>query len=277
MINGLNIGNGNGFAINGVNRGVISGLMGISSATKLKNIDPSLFSGPSKPTFYWNAESTVNTGYDTNISSVNGINCTQTIVINSDPIYQYDQQTNRGEISFDSNDSIYTSDCGLGGLKEFTTFIVCNIDALQRNILWKIDSTIVDTPGDVFIQSLGTGVVESVLYGNSSTLISVRSFLPEVRYSTFLITAKYSLDVNKIDNPHELYINGVKNMNVFSNNYTITSSDTFFASPLHNGANSSFTGGGNRVLSCLVLPYWVNESEQILIENWFRNYYGYKF
>jgi hypothetical protein len=276
MISGLNNGFGNGLMINGVNQGLGAGFLGFNKRPTLKYLDPSLFVDDKKPTFYWNAESTVNTGYDTNISSVNGINCTQTIVINSDPIYQYNQQTNRGEISFDSNDYIYTSDCGLGGLKEFTTFIVCNIDALQRNILWKIDSTIADTPGDVFIQSLGTGVVESVLYGNSSTLISVRSFLPEVRYSTFLITAKYSLDVNKIDNPHELYINGAK-MNVFSNNYTIISSDTFFASPLHNGANSSFTGGGNRVLSCLVLPYWVNPTEQILIENYFRFYYNYNF
>lgn len=279
MKKGLHIGIGNGLAINGIHKGIGNGLRGITPSTTSKNINPSTLVGNKKPLIFWNAESTINTGYNSNISSVSNINGTQSLIINSDPFYIYNPQTNRGAIQFDSNDTIYASANGLFNLKEATVFIVCNIDSTSTyNVVWAIDSVALDTIGDFKIEAINGNTIRSTLYGNPTTNISqFDSFLPEVEYNTFLICAKYKLGDTSGQPSHELHINGIKNMKVVTNTFTTTTSDSFANSPIHFGANSSLVSGGGTTLSALLLPYWVNESEQFLIENYFRNYYGFQF
>ena len=53
--------------------------------------------------------------------------------------------------------------------------------------------------------------------------------------------------------------------------------DTFQNRYIQFGNGSSLTGGGNSIAAGLITGYWINESQQIRLENYFRDYYGKKF
>jgi hypothetical protein len=55
------------------------------------------------------------------------------------------------------------------------------------------------------------------------------------------------------------------------------STGTFFGNNYYFGNNSSTTNGGSQIASAITFDYWLNSSEQIRMENFYRWYYGRRF
>jgi hypothetical protein len=282
MNNGLEIGLKNGMGLAQLNNGLCLGLHS-NVFDKAKMIDPSTLDGAKLPIFFFNGESTTNTGPDSLISAVDNLSRSNYgLVKNSDPMFKWNWFRTRSGIQNDTNDSIYTTtNTYLNGKNELTVFFVASIDTTSTyNLMWKVSTTSFDTIGDIVIEGVGGNKIRSTFIGNPIANQSiVESFLPEVKYAPVLVCIKYQLG-NKTAPEQKMYINGVLNQKYTDSSYTTAVGDTFQSnsSPFYFGANSSFVGGGGGVLgTALVLPYWANDSEQFMIENWLRWYYGYKF
>lgn len=98
-----------------------------------------------------------------------------------------------------------------------------------------------------------------------------------------LVTIKCTLkQINGQGSEQIFYVNGKPQHQFVSSNWT-TPEATQAWSALSQGiavgmdSISSPNANGMYFASLLVLPYWANESEQLRLENYFRDYYGKKF
>jgi hypothetical protein len=278
---GLSNGLGNGFGLGQLNTGLGLGLHS-TELFKARMIDPNKIDGYNTPLFFVNGESVVNTGPDTLITSV--VNLSKSgygLSRNSDPMFKYNFFRNRSGIQLDANDSMYTTtNSYMNNRSEMTVFFVHNIDRTNTyNIMWKVSSTSFDNIGDVTIQGIGGDKIRSTFIGNPTSTSSVyETFSPLVEDNMVLVCAKYRMGQPTF--PEQmLYVNGIKNMKPITTTFDTNAGEGFVTNgnPFYFGGNSSFVGGGGLHGSILVLPYWVNDSEQFMIENYFRWYYGFKF
>jgi hypothetical protein len=74
----------------------------------------------------------------------------------------------------------------------------------------------------------------------------------------------------------EIYLNGKLNMTPVTTTFG-SSTSTMPNTGYSFGNNSSATSAGCHMASGIVFNYWLNTSEQIRIENFYRYYYGYRF
>ena len=147
-----------------------------------------------------------------------------------------------------------------------------------------IDSSII--PGGVDLSMTDTNrTLRSIYYGGqpgSITNSQYDSFLSQAESSDWMIlTLKYRLkQPGGAGSEQEMYVNGRLQHKLNSSTFNIittamTSGQTFII------GNTSITSGskGNSMSlgSFLLLDYWMNESEQLRLENYFRWYYGDKF
>ena len=98
-----------------------------------------------------------------------------------------------------------------------------------------------------------------------------------------LVTIKCTLkQTNGAGSEQIFYVNGKPQHNFVSSNWTTPESTQAWSAAgqgIAIGVNSISTPSANGMYfaSLLVLPYWANESEQLRLENYFRDYYGKKF
>ena len=161
--------------------------------------------------------------------------------------------------------------------------MVCKLKAIAAQVFY-IDSSI--TPGGVDLSMIDTNrTLRSIYYGGqpgSITNSQYDSFLSQGESSDWMIlTLKYRLkQPGGAGSEQEMYVNGRLQHKLNSSTFNIittsmTSGQTFII------GNTSITSGsrGNSMFfgSFLLLDYWMNESEQLRLENYFRWYYGNKF
>lgn len=141
-------------------------------------------------------------------------------------------------------------------------------------------------PGGYELTQLTSDSLQSKLYGNQSGAIrsSTYNTIDDVidLQDWILVTVKCTLrQKNGEGSEQDLYING-KRQHVFSaSTWTTPEVTTTFpvAQALTIGVanTSSPNANGMYFASFLLLPYWANESEQLRLENYFRQYYGKTF
>lgn len=200
---------------------------------------------------------------------------------NSDPNYNLGVNNNRWSLQFDSGDRVYTSSSTfLQGYTAQSVFLVCKL--VGAGVLYSyVDSSSLDSQGDLLIEALDADTIQTSFYGEeisypTKSYSRVKSTLP-LGGNWFLVSVVADLRDNT-GFGHKTFINGQMISNYTYNDFTPTTSVTFFGVNGSWGNNSSLASGGNNYIAgSLVLPYAVNSSERIRIENFFRNYYGFRF
>ena len=251
---------------------------GISNKNKMQ--DPEIWTGVNAPIVYWNSEyCTVNSsGNLLTITNLSNRSNPGALSVGSDPNKSNDVVNNKASLTFDTTD--YVSGGSLTG-NDASIMLVFNLNTTSTaDLCTYIFTSVFDSIGDIYIQSVGGNTIQTTLIGNPTTNTSVYqtpSNLIQGRW--YILTAKFRLyQPNGIGSEQELYINGTKqNIVPVTTSYTGLSTDAFQTTSFFFGGNSSQTRGGNKIATALTFDYWINESEQIRLENYFKWYYGCNF
>lgn len=255
--------------------------------------DPTLLKGSKKPSCFWIADFATATGAGATITAMSELAPGGTsLLINSSPAYQPPYSgnggvyNNRAYVDFNSSaDGIYTSSSTMGsGKNEFTLMMVFRISSTTngRVLFYSVDSTIADTIGDIQVTTQGGNKVRVSVIGNPTTTSAVYDTydpLVEGLYHWHILTVKVRLyQPNGPGSEVEMYLNGKLNMAPVTTTFG-GSTSTFVGNSFVFGNNSttSFTAGGSQIASAITFDYWLNSSEQIRMENFYRWYYGRRF
>ena len=261
---------------------------GTANMDKLQ--DPVLLTGVKKPLFFCNADNiTTNTG--TVITLTDLIGTGRALTNAQGGSYTPDIVTNsifnlRNSLDFNNSaGSLYpTPAFNLFGKSEYSVMMVIKIDAAAGHILQVQDLL---NPGSLVLRVTDTSrTIQSTFYGGSggslTTSVYQTAGISQAEEQDWMIlTVKYRLaQPGGPGSEQEMYINGSLKEQLVSSNFdiiarTMAGTSTFV---IGNDRESLGSAGGNIHLGAfLMTDYWLNESEQLRLENYFRDYYGHKF
>lgn len=296
--NGINRGLGQGW-LQGYKSGFGFGRMesglrkGLVSEPGMHNKiqDPTLLQGNKQPSSFFIADYNATTTAGSTITSLTQLSPGKTTyVIGSSPAYQPPYSgnggvyNNRAYIDFNSSaDSVSTTNTLMGnGKNEFTLMMVFRISSTTdgRILFYSVDSTIASTVGDIQITTQGGNRVRVSFIGNPTSTSAVYDTydpLAEGLHHWHILTCKFRLyQPNGQGSELEMYLNGKLNMNPVTTTFG-ASTGNFVGNTFYFGNNSSATAGGSQIASAITFDYWLNPSEQIRMENFYRWFYGRRF
>ena len=298
LINGRHGGVKSGLAMSNMLNGRHSGISnGVMNRNKLQ--DPVVISSARNhcPFYYWNADNVILSGssvievtnllntYNPLTQSVKSyFTTTGTINRNIDDVFN-----NKSSLSFNTSSTVFgrqnDSSPSMTNTSEMTLMMVCKLTATTRSVLfWKkdvnTDPAFSDTAGDLSVEWDGTNINVFFIGSPTTEKAQYRAVDATMKNNWVLITVKARLyNPGGIGSCIDIFINGKRCKSVVSD--TITS---FGRTPSITWANryilfgnSSVYNGGNRLAMGFITEEWMNESEQLRLENYFRWYYGYKF
>ena len=168
------------------------------------------------------------------------------------------------------------------GKNEFTIMMVFRISSTSngRVLFSSVDSTISATVGDISITTEGGNRVRVSFIGSPTSTSAVYETydpLVEGTYHWHILTCKFRIyQPNGPGSELEMYLNGNLNMRPITTTFG-GSTNNFVGNTFFFGNNSSAASGGSQIASAITFDYWLNSSEQIRIENFYRWYYGRRF
>jgi hypothetical protein len=254
------------------------------------------------PFFFWNADNVTLSGLnvtvvDNLLNTFNPLtqNVESSLTIISDPAFVARAvNNNRAAIEFDANDAFSTNNAAVPNMtttSEMTLMLVCKPVASARSILfWKKDSqsdpVFSDTIGDLEVAFDGTDITVTLISNPTTEQATYRAIDPRIKNNWILLTVKARLsEPTGAGSCLDMFVNGTRNFNLVSD--TIVSLpqiaiDTWVNDYINFGNHGSSgspgnRGGNNQIAAGLIIESWINESQQIRLENYFRDYYGIKF
>lgn len=288
-LQGVKSGNGFSKMESGMNKGIVS-----ESGVHNKVQDPTLLLGSKQPSTLWIADFATATVAGSTITAMPQlIPGATTLLINSSPAYQPPYlgnggvYNNKAYIDLNSSaDAIYTNSTTMAaGKNEFTLMMVFRVtNAAQSALFCSIDSTSLLTVGDLVIDTFGTKVRVDFT-GNPTTTSSVYdTYDPtlQVLNHWHLLTVKVRLyQPTGPGSEMEIWLNGKMSMTPVTTTFG-GSTSTFIGNTMVFGgygqsAAGNFSRAGSNIAAAITFDYWLNSSEQIRLENYFRWYYGRKF
>lgn len=284
ILQGVKTGFGMGNHRTGFGGGITDG-----TANMDKMQDPTLLTGVKKPLFFCNADNlTTQTGTVITLTDLVGSGYALTNAGGTNPtpdLITKDIFNLRNALNFNNAaSSLYpTPAFNFNGKREISVMMVVKLKAIAAQILYIEDNI---TPGGVDLQmSDSNQTIRSIYYGGEPGSITNSQYDSVVSQSEredyMILTCKYRLaQPGGAGSEQEMYINGTLRRKLNTSNFgivttTMTSAQSFIigntVETLGSRGNSIYLG------AFLLLDYWLNESEQLRLENYFRDYYGYKF
>ena len=270
----------------GMRKGLVS-----ESGMHNKIQDPTLLQGDKQPSSFFIADYNSTTTAGSTIANLTQLSPGKTAyTIGSSPAFQPPYTgnggvyNNRAYIDFNSSaDRVSTSLSTMGsGQNEFTIMMVFRISSTSTNriLFYSVDSTIANTVGDIQITTQNGNRVRVSFIGNPTTTSAVYDTydpLVEGLYHWHILTCKFRLyQPNGQGSEVEMYLNGNLNMTPITTTFG-ASTGNFVGNTFYFGNNSSATSAGSQIASAITFDYWLNPSEQIRMENFYRWYYGRRF
>lgn len=285
-----------GFGMSKVRTGFCSGFTdGTVYMDKLQ--DPVLLASAITdcPYFYWNADNMTLSG--ANVTAVTNLlgtynPLTQSTISaftrTSDPLrIPAAVNNNRAAIQFDAGDSfgfLNTTGPNMTNTSEMTLMMVCRATTINGVLFCKNDETTfpgTGTSGDLIVETDVNLNFDITFVGNNYTSLNYTTWTtnnPATRSGQWVIlTIKARLSQPTGPGSElEIYVNGTKSaINTFG---SITSfiNTTWANRFIIFGNGGSSVNGGSDIAAGLIIEQWINESEQLRLENYFRDYYGTK-
>lgn len=168
---------------------------------------------------------------------------------------------------------------------EMTLMMVCRATTNGGVLFCKTDETTfpgTGTSGDLIVKTNVNLNFDITFVGNNYTSLNYAMWTtnaPATRSGQWVIlTIKARLkQPTGSGSELEIYVNGTKSaINTFGP-ITSFSNSTWSNKYIAFGNGPSLANGGSDIASGLIIEQYINESEQIRLENYFRDYYGIKF
>jgi hypothetical protein len=286
-----------GLAYSRMESGIKKGMMnGISRRDKVQ--DPATMPSGKGPFAYWVADIFPAVADGTTVGSVPNLSGAATLTIGGSPVRRKGCGS-KYFIDFDnSGDVIQTS--STTGTKELTVMTVFRPSStvVTDTTIFARENSSVTQAGDIFIDITGSNKIALTFISSSSTTTSLRyesSVLPDYTLTQavktgantnrwILLTAKFDSTRGTVNPTRdiELSINGTKvGLTLVTNTWNLSSAGTnlpnvscFFGND-SDGLNPGTSG--TQLAAGIVFNYWINEADQLRIENFFKHYYGIRF
>lgn len=286
-----------GLGMAGFRTGYAGGITdGTANMDKLQ--DPVLLASARNdcPYFYWNADNMTLSGL--NVSAVTNLlgtynpltqSAISAFTVTSDPAYVANGvNNNRAYIVFDSNDAfglLNTVGPNMSNTNEMTLMMVCQSTGAGTVLFCKNNESLfpgTGTSGDLIVETVAGGDFQVTFVGNTYSSANYGIWTCGDAKSRsgdwVLLTIKARMkQPNGPGSEIEIYLNGTKNMINTFGPITSFAGTTWVNSYIVFGNGSSFVNGGGNIAAGLITEEWVNESQQLRLENYFRDYYGIKF
>lgn len=286
-----------GLAYSRMESGIKKGMAnGISRRDKVQ--DPATMPSGKGPFAYWVADIFPAVADGTTVGSVPNLSGAATLTIGGSPVRRKGCGS-KYFIDFDnSGDVIQTS--STTGTKELTVMTVFRPSStvVTDTTIFARENSSVTQAGDIFIDITGSNKIALTFISSSSTTTSLRyesSVLPDYTLTQavktgantnrwILLTAKFDSTRGTVNPTRdiELSINGTKvGLTLVTNTWNLSSAGTnlpnvscFFGND-SDGLNPGTSG--TQLAAGIVFNYWINEADQLRIENFFKHYYGIRF
>ena len=196
---------------------------------------------------------------------------------------------NKGYVDFASSADRISTSTTIVGTSELTVIILLRLSSTLTGVLFQRGAS--STVGDITISSIGGDRIRVTLTGPSSTSSVYETYESTIATTTttsdgtnsnkwFILTVKFDMTQrNGNGSEMEIYINGVKNMTPITT--TFTGSSTAMSNlTVHYGNTTTQSNDVSyrcQIASSIYFDYWLNNTEQTRIENFYRYYYGHRF
>ena len=263
---------------------------GTANMDKLQ--DPATLTGLKKPKLFCNADNITTTASTITMTDVvgSGYALTQNLGAGFTPdVVAKDIGNLRNALDFNEADvSLFpTPQYDFAGESEYSVMMVVKIKPIA-SVIFKVQDDL--NPGTLLLQTIDTAqTIQSTLTGgqpgNTNTSVyrsrSAGTSTSELQNYMILTFKARLAQPGGAGSEQELHINGTLKKTLFSSNFnviatTMTSAQTFIVGNTRTDFNA-LEGNGMYLGAFLLFDYWLNESEQLRLENYFRDYYGYKF
>jgi hypothetical protein len=196
---------------------------------------------------------------------------------------------NKGYVDFSTSADRISSSTTVVGTSELTVVMLLRLSSTLTGVLFQRGAS--GTVGDITISSIGGNTIRVTLTGPSSTSSVYETYESTIAATTttsngtnsnkwFILTVKFDMTQrNGNGSEMEIYINGVKNMTPVTTTFTGTAT-TMSNLTVHYGNTTTQTNNVNyriQIASSVYFDYWLNNTEQTRIENFYRYYYGHRF
>ena len=198
---------------------------------------------------------------------------------------------NKGYVDFSTSADRISSSTTIVGTSELTVVMVLRLSSTLTGVLFQKMSNGA-TVGDITISSIGGNKIRVTFIGSPSTTSSVYETYESTIATTtttsdgtnnnkwFILTVKFDLTQrNGNGSEMEIYIDGVKNMTPVTTTFTGTTAamPTVTAHYGNTTTQSNDVSYRCQIASSVLFDYWLNNTEQMRIENFYRYYYGHRF
>ena len=262
---------------------------GTANMDKLQ--DPATLTGLKKPVLFCNADNVTTTASSITMTDLvgSGFALTQNGSGQTPDVVAKDIRNLRNVLDFNETDSSLfpTPSYNFAGESEYSVMMVVKIKPIASVIL-KVQDDL--NPGTLLLETINTAqTIQSTLTGGTAgarTFSVYRSRSSGISISELqdymILTFKARLAQPGGDgSEQELHINGTLKKTFYGSDFNVittsmTSTQTFIVGNTRTDFNAT-DGGGMYLGAFLLFDYWLNESEQLRLENYFRDYYGYKF
>jgi hypothetical protein len=269
-----------GFGHSRMRNGFAGGIKATNAYT-YKMIDPTLVTGNDAPLLLWHADTCTYNPATFAVTALadltpNGRNAT---VQATNTFVPKGFNNIRGYISTSVGGGFNYNNI-IAGRSEFTIIMVVKSSPIVNRRLFSIENSVGTSMGDLWIfNKLAPFRLTSTQIGSpTGNTIVYDSIGALVENNWCLVTAKYRLSSpGGYSNSMNLSINGNSLVDTIASSVTYTANATYGSGVLRVCNNNALTTGGALFGSIVVFPYWLNEPDQILYENYFRTYYGYNF
>jgi hypothetical protein len=299
LTNGILQGYKSGFGFSRMESGFKKGLLnGIREHNKVQDPTVGLI-GDKAPKFLWIADYT-NTGGTYPPISGNAISSTDgpyeligggLMTAASNPVFRGNGvYYNKGYVDFASSADRVSTSTTIVGKSELTVVMVLRLSSILTGVLFQRGAS--STVGDITISSIGGNKIRVTFTGSPSSTSSVYETYESTIAATentsngtnsnkwFILTVKFDLTQrNGNGSEMEIYINGVLNMTPVTTTFTGTTT-AMSNLTVHYGNTTTQSNDVNyrcQIASSVYFDYWLNNTEQMKIENFYRYYYGHRF
>jgi hypothetical protein len=299
LTNGVLQGYKSGLVFSRMESGFKKGLLnGIREHNKVQDPTVGLIAGKT-PKIFWLADYT-NTGGA--YPPVSGVAISSTdgpyeliggglMTAASNPIFRKGIFNEKGYVDYSTSADRISSSTTIVGTSELTVVMVLRLSSTLTGVLFQKMSNGATT-GDITISSIGGNKIRVTFIGSPSTTSSVyETYESTIATSTttsdgtntnkwFILTVKFDLTQRKGNGSEmEIYINGVLNMTPVTTTFTGTTAamPTVVAHYGNTTTQSNDVSYRCQIASSVLFDYWLNNTEQMRIENFYRYYYGHRF
>jgi hypothetical protein len=298
LTNGILQGYKSGFGFSRMESGFKKGLLnGIRSHNKVQDPTAGII-GDKAPEFFWIADYT-NTGGTYPPISGNAISSTDgpyeligggLMTAASNPVFRGNGvYYNKGYVDFASSADRISTSTTIVGTSELTVVMLLRLSSILTGVLFQRGASA--TVGDITISSIGGNRIRVTLTGPSSTSSVYETYESTIAATEntsngtnsnkwFILTVKFDMTQrNGNGSEMEIYIDGVKNMTPITTTFTGTTT-AMSNLTVHYGNTTTQTNDVSyrcQIASSVYFDYWLNNTEQTRIENFYRYYYGHRF